>query len=49
MTRRTTGRSPVANSGPSNRIWRRACSVVHGASWLAGLEPASVSASTWAN
>jgi hypothetical protein len=49
MIRRTRGRWPVASIGPSCLIRCRVCSVVQGLSWAAGLDPASVSASTWAN
>jgi len=49
MTRLTRGLWPAHNIGPSWLIRRRACCVVQGTIWLAGLDPASVSASTWAN
>jgi len=49
MTRRTLGRWPVAIIGPSSRIRCKVCSVVHGVSCWGGLDPARVSARTWAN
>jgi len=49
ITRLTRGRWPAHSIGPSWPIRRRVCCVVHGTIWLAGLDPASVSASTWAN
>ena len=49
MTRLTRGLWPAASIGPSWLIRRRVCSVVHGTIWLVGLDPARVSASTWAN
>ena len=48
-TRRTTGCCPPASIGPSLRMRLRARSVVQGTSWPGGRDPASVSASTWAN
>jgi hypothetical protein len=48
-TRLTRGRCPADSSGPSWPIFFLACSVVHGAIWAGGRDPASVSASTWAN
>ncbi len=49
ISRLTRGRCAVASIGPSWPILLRACSVVHGAIWLGGRDPARVSASTWAN
>jgi hypothetical protein len=49
MTRRTRGWRDAASIGPSCLMRSRACSVVHGTSWLAGRDPASVSLSTCAN
>jgi hypothetical protein len=49
MIRRTLGLWPVASIGPSCLIRWRVCSVVQGLSCVAGLDPASVSARTWAN
>ncbi len=39
----------AASIGPSRLMCRRACSLVHGTICLGGRDPASVSASTWAN
>ena len=48
-TRCTLGRCSAASRGPRRRMCARARSVVQGVIWLAGREPASVSARTWAN
>ena len=48
-TRCTLGRCSAASTGPRRRMCARARSVVQGVIWLAGREPASVSARTWAN
>src|SRR5215470_9934011 len=48
-TRRTRGCWPAESCGPSRWMRSRARSVVHGASWRGDRDPASVSASTWAN